>query len=483
MFGFRPEPIAIPTTGAASSSLELPINQPAAANPPPQVAPIQTNHVAVAPIQTHAAAAAAASALEPLEQVLGAASSEIQHTDLQVLHNIGHGSSGIVQKVLHVPSDSVLALKIIPVEADEVKRKQILLELKALHEAAHPSVVSFYGAFYREGAVHVALEYMDASLLDISRGVGAALPEDLLAAIAQPVLSGLVYMHREKHIIHRDIKPSNLLVDSSGNVKIADFGVSGELHHTLAKCASWVGTVHYMSPERIQGGSYSYDSDVWSFGITMLELATAAFPYPPERGGRRLSFWDLLDAIVESPPPTPPPHFGQPFHHLITACLQKEPSARATSTQLLHHPFITQLQQRPVDLAGWLREALAKLPQRGLADEDEGAGSTELMGSGNNNGHSGQNGSSSSFAVNCGGLGDTLGASSSGGGGGGFVLGGVPPNAFAANASAESGMGSTMDAKSAAMLAGLMGGGTVQGGPSPQAPPQPPAGEDAMEMD
>ena len=246
MFGFRPEPIAIPTTGAASSSLELPINQPAAANPPPQVAPIQTNHVAVAPIQTHAAAAAAASALEPLEQVLGAASSEIQHTDLQVLHNIGHGSSGIVQKVLHVPSDSVLALKIIPVEADEVKRKQILLELKALHEAAHPSVVSFYGAFYREGAVHVALEYMDASLLDISRGVGAALPEDLLAAIAQPVLSGLVYMHREKHIIHRDIKPSNLLVDSSGNVQIADFGVSGELHHTLAKCASWVGTVHYM---------------------------------------------------------------------------------------------------------------------------------------------------------------------------------------------------------------------------------------------
>ena len=197
----------------------------------------------------------------------------------------------------------MLALKIIPVEADEAKRKAILLELKALHEASHPSIVSFYCAFYREGAVHVALEYMDASLLDISRGAGASLPEPVLAAIALPVLHGLVYMHREKHIIHRDIKPSNLLVDGLGNVKIADFGVSGELHHTLAKCASWVGTVHYMSPERIQGGAYSYDSDVWSLGITLLELASGAFPYPPERNGHRLSFWDLLDAIVESPPP------------------------------------------------------------------------------------------------------------------------------------------------------------------------------------
>ena len=65
-----------------------------------------------------------------------------------------------------------------------------------------------------------------------------------------------------------------------------------------------------MSPERIQGSSYSYNSDVWSFGITFLELATSAFPYPHERDGRRLSFWDLLDAIVESPPPTPPPHFS-----------------------------------------------------------------------------------------------------------------------------------------------------------------------------
>jgi len=101
---------------------------------------------------------------------------------------------------------------------------------------------------------------------------GGPLSEPVLAAITQPVLQGLAYLHRELHVIHRDIKPSNILVDTAGNIKIADFGVSGNLAHTLAKCASWVGTVHYMSPERISGGSYSYDSDIWSLGITCWSL-------------------------------------------------------------------------------------------------------------------------------------------------------------------------------------------------------------------
>jgi len=315
-----------------------------------------------------------------VEQQLFGASSDIQFGDLHVLHNIGHGSSGVVQKVLHVPSDSVLALKVIAVEADEAKRKQILLELKTLHESMHPSIVSFYGAFYREGAVHVCLEYMDASLLDISRSHGVGMPEPVLGALALPVLHGLVYMHREKHLIHRDIKPSNLLVDSCGNVKIADFGVSGELHETLAKCASWVGTVHYMSPERIQGHAYSYDSDVWSFGITLLELATASFPYPHERHGKRLSFWDLLDAIVESPPPEAPVHFSREFHSFVGACLRKEPSQRTSSSDLLAHPLLAQ--HGGLDIAGWLCSALAKLPPRDEAEPGTAMGGAAGSGGG-----------------------------------------------------------------------------------------------------
>ena len=167
------------------------------------------------------------------------------------------------------------------------------------------------------------------------------------------MLHGLRYLHRERHTIHRDIKPSNLLVDASGKIKIADFGVSGELGDTLAKAATWVGTVHYMSPERILGGAYAYDSDVWSFGITILELATLRFPYPPAPPAapqQRLGFWDLLDCIVESPPPAPPATASAPLASLVTACLQKQPAARASSSALLQHPS-----SPPTPRARWTR--------------------------------------------------------------------------------------------------------------------------------
>uniref|UniRef100_A0A7S4I9C8 mitogen-activated protein kinase kinase n=1 Tax=Prymnesium polylepis TaxID=72548 RepID=A0A7S4I9C8_9EUKA len=308
-----------------------------------------------ATVDTNAGPSSSIPEFNGLREALG--HSEIQYGQLQLLHNIGHGSSGVVQKVLHVPSASVLALKVIAVDADEAVLKSILLELKTLHESRHASIVSFYGAFYREGAVHIALEYMDASLLDIGRAEGGPLSEPVLAAITQPVLQGLAYLHRELHVIHRDIKPSNILVDTAGNIKIADFGVSGNLAHTLAKCASWVGTVHYMSPERISGGSYSYDSDIWSLGITLLELAIASFPYL-QTTPQRLSFWDLLDCIVESPPPSPPMHFSHEFHNIITCCLQKQPDARASSSQLTGHSFLSLTQ--PIDIAAWVQASLAK---------------------------------------------------------------------------------------------------------------------------
>ena len=102
----------------------------------------------------------------------------------------------------------------------------------------HASIVSFYGAFFREGAVHVALEYMDASLLDISRAQGRALPEAVIAGIARPVLEGLVYLHRERHMIHRDVKPANILVNLKYETKLCDFGfarsVESESNITLS---------------------------------------------------------------------------------------------------------------------------------------------------------------------------------------------------------------------------------------------------------
>lgn len=93
------------------------------------------------------------------------------------------------------------------------------------------------------------------------------------ARLPWQVLLGLTYLHKELHIVHRDVKPCNLLVNRQGKVKISDFGVSGKLASSVADCASWVGTVTYMSPERISGKCYSFDSDVWSLGLSMMECA------------------------------------------------------------------------------------------------------------------------------------------------------------------------------------------------------------------
>lgn len=148
------------------------------------------------------------------------------------------------------------------------------------------------------------LEYMNAGSLADALKVVNTMREPQLACIAKQVLQGLQYLHKERRIIHRDIKPSNILLNEEGECKIADFGVSGQLESSIDAKLSFVGTVTYMSPERIQGHSHSFDSDIWSFGLTLMECAIGFFPYikpaaPAAEAGtttRRpsFSFWDIM---------------------------------------------------------------------------------------------------------------------------------------------------------------------------------------------
>jgi serine/threonine protein kinase len=279
--------------------------------------------------------------------------------DLQVLKVIGHGSGGVVQKTLHMPSRRMVALKIITLDIKESVRKQIILELKTLYRTQSDYVVTFFDAFYTEGSIFIALEYMDGgSLADLLRANGH-ISERILAYITAQVLRGLQYLHKSLHLIHRDIKPSNLLLNTRGQVKIADFGVSGQLAHTLSKAVTWVGTVTYMSPERISGRSYSFDSDIWSLGLALVECALGRYPYsPPNAGapGEGVSFWELLDFIVKAPAPTlPPDRFSPEFCAFVAACLQKEPEERPTATMLLEHPFIKKYANENFDIASWVQ--------------------------------------------------------------------------------------------------------------------------------
>ena len=184
----------------------------------------------------------------------------------------------------------VMAMKEIRLELDEAKFAAIIMELDILHRCSSPYIVDFYGAFFQEGAVYICMEYMDGGSVDKLYGDG--IPEGVLREITLATVRGLKSLKDDHNIIHRDVKPTNILISTTGQVKICDFGVSGNLVASIAKTN--IGCQSYMAPERISGGgvaqaganpgggTYSVQSDIWSLGLTIIECALGQYPYPPE---------------------------------------------------------------------------------------------------------------------------------------------------------------------------------------------------------
>ena len=273
--------------------------------------------------------------------------------DMHIFGPIGNGASSVVQRAIFIPVHRILALKKINIFEKE-KRQQILNEMRTLCEAScYPGLVEFQGAFYMpdSGQISIALEYMDGgSLADVIR-VKKSIPEPVLAHMLLKVLLGLKYLHEVRHLVHRDLKPANILVNLKGEAKITDFGVSAGLDNTMAMCATFVGTVTYMSPERIRNENYSYAADIWSLGLTILECATGKFPYNVNEGPA-----NLMLQILDDPSPAPPEDAYTPeFCSFINDCLRKYADARPTCEQLLSHPFIKRYEQTGVDLAAYVR--------------------------------------------------------------------------------------------------------------------------------
>ncbi|KXG24970.1 mitogen-activated protein kinase kinase 3 isoform X1 [Sorghum bicolor] len=276
--------------------------------------------------------------------------------EMHIFGPIGNGASSVVERAIFIPVHRILALKKINIFEKE-KRQQILNEMRTLCEACcYPGLVEFQGAFYMpdSGQISIALEYMDGgSLADVIR-VKKSIPEPVLSHMLQKVLLGLRYLHEVRHLVHRDIKPANVLVNLKGEAKITDFGVSTGLDNTMAMCATFVGTVTYMSPERIRNENYSYAADIWSLGLTILECATGKFPYDVNEGPA-----NLMLQILDDPSPTPPPDAYSPeFCSFINDCLQKDADARPMCEKLLSHPFIKRYAGTEVDLAAYVKSVV-----------------------------------------------------------------------------------------------------------------------------
>ncbi|PON71035.1 MAP kinase kinase [Trema orientale] len=263
----------------------------------------------------------------------------IHFSELERVSRVGSGTGGTVYKVIHRPTAKIYALKVIYGNHEESVRRQICREIEILRDVDNPNVVKCHDMFDHNGEIQVLLEFMDRGSLE-----GQKIPrEQDLADLARQTLRGLAYLHGRR-IVHRDIKPSNLLINVRKQVKIADFGVSRILEQTMDPCNSSVGTIAYMSPERINTdlnhGQYDgYAGDIWSLGVSILEFYLGRFPFAV---GRQGDWASLMCAICMSQPPEAPATASREFRDFIACCLQREPSRRWTASRLLRHPFITQ---------------------------------------------------------------------------------------------------------------------------------------------
>lgn len=294
-------------------------------------------------------------------QIVGSLSQD----DLITMGDLGSGNGGYVTKVKHVPSNQILARKVIRLEVNAAERNRIMQELEVLKDCNSEYIVGYFGACHKNGEINLFMEYMDGRSLDSILSKTTRIREDILGKITVSVIRGLTYLRDNLNIMHRDIKPSNILVNTHGQIKICDFGVSGHLTESIAQ--SFVGTRQYMSPERLTGDPYKVQSDIWSLGLTLVELALGMYPIPqhdplrmyegePSPEAKRMPVFALMECIVNQPPPTipGPPIFSAEFKDFVDRCLKKLPQERFDLRTIVQNEFVIRSEKSHVDVALWV---------------------------------------------------------------------------------------------------------------------------------
>lgn len=275
----------------------------------------------------------------------------LKETDLDYCGQIGGGVSGTVYKVLHKPTGILMAAKKMKWLANLSEQRRVVMDLKIMATHHSPHIVFYHGSIVARSEVWIYMELMDTCLDKLLKNYGR-FPEEIVGKIVVSTLNALHYLKSEHDTIHRDVKPSNILMNKNGEIKMCDFGISGELVESYVKTMG-AGPTGYISPERFNNTTDKYDirADVWSLGISVVEMLTGVFPYATCN-----SDFEVISRIVKDDPPSLPSDLevSEECREFVKICLIKDFNKRPKFKEILDtSEFVKIYAKREVDVARW----------------------------------------------------------------------------------------------------------------------------------
>ncbi|XP_017527083.2 STE20-like serine/threonine-protein kinase isoform X2 [Manis javanica] len=290
----------------------------------------------------------------------------------EIIGELGDGAFGKVYKAQNKETNVLAAAKVIDTKSEE-ELEDYMVEIDILASCDHPNIVKLLDAFYYENNLWILIEFcaggaVDAVMLELER----PLTESQIQVVCKQTLEALNYLHDNK-IIHRDLKAGNILFTLDGDIKLADFGVSAKNTRTIQRRDSFIGTPYWMAPEVVmcetsKDRPYDYKADVWSLGITLIEMAEIEPPH------HELNPMRVLLKIAKSEPPTlaQPSKWSLHFKDFLKKCLEKNVDSRWNTSQLLQHPFVTVDTNKPIrELIAEAKAEVTEEVEDGKEEDDD----------------------------------------------------------------------------------------------------------------